>query len=150
MPIVTEYYNLNGDLVNRREVRELRINQELNDSIFDLDLPEDVTINERPGLALPKETTIEKATQLLGYAPYTLVNSNYKTIYQWVMSDENTGILNSLYTVLGEQFPKFILSQGGSLDEKVLATLSDFPKETVKFEFNTDKVEGVCLQYGGV
>jgi len=151
MPIVTEYYNLNGDLVNRREVRELRINQELNDSIFKLDLPKDVdvTINERPSLALPKETTLEKATQLLGYAPYTLVNSNYKTIYQWVMSDENTGILSSLYTVLGEQFPKFILSQGGRPDGRVLTVLSDFPKETVKFKFNADRVEGVFYNMGG-
>jgi len=150
MPIVTEYYNLNGDLVNRREVRELRINQELNDSIFELDLPKDVdvTINEYPSLALPKETTFEKATQLLGYSPYTLVNSNYKTNYQWVMSDENTGILNSLYTVLGEQFPKFILSQGGSPDVNVLSALSDFPKETVKFEFNADIAEGVFYNMG--
>jgi len=148
MPIVTEYYNMNGDLINRREVRELRINQGLNDSMFELDLPHDVTINERPSIALPKEITFEKATELLGYSPYTLVNSNYKTNYQWVMSDENAGILNSLYTVLGEQFPKFILSQGGSPDVNVLSALSDFPKETVEFEFNADKVEGVCINIG--
>jgi len=76
MPIVTEYYNMNGDLINRREVRELRINQGLNDSMFELDLPHDVTIDERPSIALPKEITFEKATQLLGYAPYTLANSS--------------------------------------------------------------------------
>jgi hypothetical protein len=148
MPIVTEYYNIQGNLVNRREVRELRINQELNDSMFELDLPHDVTIDERPSIALPKETTFEKATQLLGYAPYTLANSSYKTSYQWVKSEENSGILNCLYTVLGEQFPKFILSQGGRPDGRVLTALSDFPKETVKFKFNADRVEGVFYNMG--
>jgi len=148
MPIVTEYYNIKGNIVNRREVRELRINQELNDSMFELNLPHDVTIDERPSIALPKETTFEKATQLLGYAPYTLANSSYKTSYQWVMNDENGGILNSLYTVVGEQFPKFILSQGGSQDGKVISALSDFTQETVKFGFNSDKVEGVFYNMG--
>ena len=148
MPIVTEYYNMNGDLVHRREVRELRINQGLNDSIFELDLPHDVTINERPSLALPKEITFEEATQLLGYAPYTLPNSDYKSKYIWVMSDENSGILNIIYTNVGEQFPKFILSQGGISDVNVPSVLSDFTKETVEFKFNADKMEGVYIDMG--
>ena len=148
MPIVTEYYNIQGNLVNRREVRELRINQGIDDSMFELVLPHDVTIDEHPGIALPQEITFEKATQLLGYAPYILVNSSYKTSYQWVKSDENSGILNSIYTVLGEQFPKLILSQGGSPDGRVLTSLSDFPKETVNFEFNADSEEGVFYNMG--
>jgi len=148
MPIVTEYYNMNGDLINRREVRELRINQGLDDSMFKLDLPQDVAIDERPSLALPKEITFEKATQLLGYTPYTLVNSGYKTKYTWVMSDENSGKLNAIYTKLGEQFPSFILSQGVSPDVNDLSVLSDFTKETVEFKFNAEKVDGVCIAMG--
>ncbi|HBP65614.1 MAG TPA: RNA polymerase subunit sigma-70 [Desulfosporosinus sp.] len=147
MPIVTEYYNIQGNLVNRREVMELRINQEINDSMFELVLPHDVIIDERLSIALPQDITFEKATQLLGYAPYTLVNSSYKSSYQWVKSEEKSGLLNSLYTVIGEQFPKFILSQGGT-DGKVLSTLSDFPKETVKFIFNADRVEAVLYDMG--
>ena len=30
----------------------------------------------------------------------------------------------------------------------VLTALSDFTKETVEFEFNADKVEGVCIDIG--
>ena len=139
---------MKGELVNRREVRELRMNQGLDDSMFELDLPDDVAIDERPSIALPKEITLGKAIQLMGYAPYTLTNSGYKTKYQWVIVDEKSGILTSLYTILGEQFPKFILSQGGGPDENVLPVLSDFPKETVEFQFNTDRVEGVCYDMG--
>ena len=148
MPIVTENYNMKGELVFRREVRELRMNQGLDDSMFELDLPHDVAIDERPSIALPKEITLEKAIQLMGYAPYTLTNSDYKTKYQWVIVDEKSGILTSLYTVLGEQFPRFILSQGRDPDENVLPVVSDFPKETVEFQFNSDRVEGVCYDMG--
>jgi hypothetical protein len=64
------------------------------------------------------------------------------------MSDENSGILNIIYTNVGEQFPKFILSQGGISDVNVPSVLSDFTKETVEFKFNADKMEGVYIDMG--
>jgi len=71
MPMRTEYYNVKEELVNRREVRELRLNQGLPDSLFELDLPEGVTIEEENSqvLHLPQDITLAEAAERLDQAP---------------------------------------------------------------------------------
>ena len=114
MPIRTEYYNVKGELVNRREVRELRLNQGLPDSLFELDLPEGVTLEEENSqvIHLPQDITLTKAAERFDQAPYVLAGQNYQIKHQWIEVKEGKGALLSTYSVLGEQNPLLIVTQG--------------------------------------
>lgn len=151
MPILTEYYNVNGQLVNRREVRELRINQGLSDTLFELNLPEDVKIEEENGqqVNFPQEIHLEKVGKILGYSPYVMPNQNLKVKHQWVGINDDKGILISNYTMLGEQHPLLVVTQGPIPHANIPPNAT---REIVEFEFAGSKVEGdlIKLEIGGV
>lgn len=151
MPILIEYYNVNGQLVTRREARELRINQGLSDTLFELNLPEGVTIEEESGqeLNIPKEISLENASQILGYAPYVVDNQNYKVKHQWVGMKDSKGALLSNYTVLGEQFPLLVITQAALPHANIPPNVT---REAVDLEFAGTKVEGELIKFniGGV
>lgn len=151
MPILTEYYNVNGQLVNRREVRELRINQGLPDTLFELNLPEDVQIEEENGrqVNFPQEISLEKAGEILAYSPYIMSNKNLKAKHQWVEINDDQGILISNYTVLGEQQPWLVVTQGPMPHANIPPKTT---KEIVELEFAGSKVKGdlIKLEIGGV
>lgn len=150
MPILTEYYNVKGNLVSRREVKELKINQGLPDSLFELNLPEDVTIEEENQELSPlKEVSLEKVGQLLGYAPFAINNKNFKVKHQWIEMKDSKGVLISSYTLLGEQHPWLILTQGKMPNANIPPNVT---KDTVEFEFNGIRVVGelININIGGI
>lgn len=152
MPILTEYYNVKGELVKRREVRELRINQGLPGSLFELDLPEGVTIEEENSQVLnpPQDITLAEATERFGKGPYVLEGrQNYKTEHQWVEIEESKGALLSMYTVPGEVNPILVLTQGPVSHTNLPPDVSEEP---VELEFAGRKVEGnlMKIEFAGV
>lgn len=151
MPILTEYYNVKGKLVNRREVRELRINQGLPDNLFELKLPEGVTIEEESGqeVNFPKEISLEKAGQILGFAAYVIDNKNFKVKYQWAEIKDGKGVLLSSYTLLGEQHPLLVITQGAMPHANIPPNVT---RETVELEFADTVVEGELIRFdiGGI
>ncbi|MCO1602023.1 sigma-70 family RNA polymerase sigma factor [Desulfosporosinus nitroreducens] len=151
MPMRTEYYNVKGELVNRREVRELRLNQGLPDSLFELDLPEGVTIEEENSqvLNLPQDITLTEAADRLNQAPYILPGQNYKIKHQWVEVKEGKGALLSMYSVLGEQNPLLIVTQGPVLHTNLPSNASRSP---VELEFDGRKATGglIKIELAGV
>lgn len=145
IPVLTEYYNVKGELVNRREVRELRINQGLPDALFELKLPEGVTIEEENNqvLNLPQDTTPAGAAEHLGAAPYVLDERQYKVKHQLVEVKDGKSVLISMYTVQGEVNPRAVVTQG-------LAAHTNLPPNTqaepVEFMFDDRKVEGALVK----
>lgn len=140
MPILTEYYNVKRELASRREVRELRINQGLPDSLFELDLPEGVAIEEENSqvVKLPQDVTLAEAAERLGRAPYVLEGQDYKTKHQWVEIKESKGALLSMYTVRGEVNP-LVVTQGAVPHTNLPPNAG---AEPVELEFAGRKVAG--------
>ncbi|MDO0825317.1 hypothetical protein [Desulfosporosinus nitroreducens] len=151
MPIRTEYYNVKGELVNRREVRELRLNQGLPDSLFELDLPEGVTIEEENSqvLNLPQDITLTEAADRLNQAPYILAGQNYKIKHQWIEVNEGKGALLSMYSLLGEQNPLLIVTQEPVPHTNLPPNASRSP---VELEFDGRKATGglIKIELAGV
>jgi hypothetical protein len=145
MPILTEYYNVKGQLVNRREVRELRMNQGLPDSLFELDLPEGVIIEEENSqmLHMPKDITLADARARLGKGPYALEDPRYKIKHQWIEMKEGSGALLTMYTVQGEVNPMLVLTQG-PLPHTNLPPHSN--AEVVELEFGGREIEGELVK----
>lgn len=140
IPLLTEYYNVKGELVNRREVRELRINKGLPDSLFELDLPQGVTLDEANSqvLNLPQDVTLSEAAVRLNKVPYSLEDKKYKITHQWIEMKPQ-GALLSMYTVLGEINPLLVVTQGPVPH----TSLPPNPEsETVELDFAGRKVAG--------
>ncbi|CAA7600207.1 Lipoprotein localisation LolA/LolB/LppX [Acididesulfobacillus acetoxydans] len=116
MPLVTEWYDVEGRLVQRKIVRELRLNQGLPDSLFELSIPEGyvVTDKRQEELQPMAEISWEEAASRLGCAPYRLQmgleNEPLKAKNQWVMVSPERGALLSQYTELGKPFPKLMIT----------------------------------------
>lgn len=146
IPVLTEYYNVKGELVSRREVRELRLNRGLPDSLFELDLPAEVNIEEEHNqvLSLPRDTTPAEAAKQFGTIPYVLTDPQYKARHQLVEVQDGKGVLISMYTVPGEVNPKIIVTQG-------MAPHTNPPAHTnaefVEVMFDGRNVQGVFLKF---
>ncbi|MGI6450043.1 MAG: sigma-70 family RNA polymerase sigma factor [Desulfitobacteriia bacterium] len=151
IPVLTEYYNAKGELVNRMEVRELRINQGLPDSLFELELPEGVTIPEEnpPVVNLPQAITTAETAKRFGSAPYVLQNKDYNVKHQWVEVKENLGAMLSMYTVPGEPNPYLVITQGPVSHTNLPPNAN---VEKVEFEFAGRIVAGelIKVDMGGV
>ena len=151
MLLVTEQYNSEGKLVLRNLVRELKLNQGLPDSQFELEIPEGVEIKEeeREEMVPLQEISIEEASRRLAQSVYLYKNENQSVKHQWIHISAGQGVLMSLYKKIGEPIGHLTLTQSNvphhNLPEHV-------PLETVQFTFQESEVEGmyVTLDLGSV
>ena len=90
MPLVTELYNANHELVQRKVVRELRLNQGLSYDLFNLLLPPDIKVqdNTKEIIQPPEEITLQEVQERLGEQPFLSeeggTNEVYQAKYQWM------------------------------------------------------------------
>ncbi|HWQ43197.1 MAG TPA: sigma-70 family RNA polymerase sigma factor [Desulfosporosinus sp.] len=144
MLLVTEQYNSEGKLVLRNFVRELKLNQGLPDSQFELEIPEGVEIKEeeREEIVPLQEISVEEASRRLAHPVYLHNNENQSVKHQWIHISAGQGALMSLYKKIGEPIGYLTLTQGNVPHHNFP---SKVPIETVHFTFEESEVEGMYV-----
>ena len=152
MPLVTELYNANHELVQRKVVRELRLNQGLSDELlFNLVLPPDVKVqdNTKAILQPPEEITLQEVQERLGKQPYlseeSIHGGSYQTKHQWFKMPEGEGVLMTQYFVPGDPLPQLTVTQGKVMHANLPPQLPVIP---VNFNFAGVEIEGSYLELG--
>ena len=151
MPLVTELYNANHELVQRKVVRELRLNQSLPDELFNLVLPPDVKVqdNSKEILQPLEEITLQEVQERLGEQPYLLEEGEtteiYQVKYQWIKMPGAEGVLYTQYFVSGDPLAKLTVTQGKVAHANLPPQLPLIP---VSFDFAGTEVEGSYLELG--
>jgi RNA polymerase sigma factor (sigma-70 family) len=151
MPLVTELYNANHELVQRKVVRELRLNQGLPDDLFNLLLPDDVKVEDNTNEVLqpPEEITLQEAQERLGEQPYLLkegeIEGVYHVKYQWMKMPGGEGVLLTQYFVPGDPLAKIIVTQSKITHSNLPPQL---PVTPVSLNFADTEVEGSHLEIG--
>ncbi|HEY8875746.1 MAG TPA: sigma-70 family RNA polymerase sigma factor [Desulfosporosinus sp.] len=151
MPLVTELYNANHELVQRKVVREFRLNQGLPDELFNLVMPPDVKVqdNTKEILQPPEEITLQEVQERLGKQPYLSEESIHGGIYQakhqWFKMPEGQGVLMTQYFVPGDPLPQLMVSQSKVMHANLPPQLPVIP---VNFDFAGAKIEGSYLELG--
>lgn len=151
MPLVTEVYNAHNELVQRKVVRELRLNQGLPSDLFNLELPPDVKVqdNTKEIIQPIEEVTLQEAQERLGEQPYLLEEDEtkglYRPKYQWIKMPGGEGVLITEYFVPGEPLAKLIVTQGKVAHANLPPQL---PPTTVSLGFADTEVEGSYLELG--
>jgi RNA polymerase sigma factor (sigma-70 family) len=149
MPLVTELYNADGELVQRKVVRELRLNIGLTDEYFTLSLPADVQLqdNSQKTLQPLQDITLEEAKAKFGEQPFILpaAEDSYQVKHQWITLPGGEGVLLTQYFALGEPVAKLTVSQGKCAHASLPANLSTVP---VHFLFAGTDTEGQYVELG--
>lgn len=148
MPLVTELYNANDELVQRKVVRELRLNQGLPEELFNLRLPPDVKVQDNTqNIIQPIEELAPKEVQVrFGEQPYLWEQGEVtQAKYQWIKMSDDEGVLLTQYFSHGEPLAKLTLTQGRVTHANLPPQL---PPTPVSFEFAGTEVEGLYLELG--
>jgi len=151
MPLVTELYNANNELVQRKVVRELRLNQGLSDEFFNLLLPPDIKVqdNSKEIIQPPEEITLQEVQERLGEQPFLSEEGEtggvYQPKYQWMKMPGGEGVLLTQYFVPGDPLAKLTVTQGKIAHDNLPPQL---PLTPVSFDFAGTEVEGSYLEIG--
>lgn len=148
MPLVTELYNADHELVQRKVVRELRLNQGLPEELFNLRLPPDIKVqdNTQDILQPIEELTLQEVQERLGEHPYLWEQGEEtQAKYQWIKMPGGEGVLLTQYFVPGDPLAKLTLTQGKVAHANLPPQL---PPTPVSFEFAGTEVEGSYLELG--
>ena len=151
MPLVTELYNANHELVQRTVVRELRLNQGLPDELFNLVLPPDVQVqdNSKEIIQPPEEITLQEVLERLGEQPYLSEEGEpgrvYQAKYQLFKMPAGEGVLFTQYFAPGDPLAKLTVTQGKVAYANLPPQLPLIP---VSFYFAGTEVEGSYLELG--
>ena len=151
MPLVTELYNANHELVQRKVVRELRLNQDLPADLFNLLLPPDIKVqdNTKEILEPLEEITLQEVQERLGEQPYLSEEGEtggvYQAKHQWIKIPTGEGVLLTQYFVPGEPQAKLTVTQSKVAHANLPPQL---PLTPVSLDFNGTKVEGSYLDLG--
>lgn len=149
MPLVTELYNADGELVQRKVVRELRLNLGLTAEHFTLSLPADVQVQDNTQQTLQplQDISLEEAKVKLGEQPYLLpeTEDGYQAKHQWITLPSGEGVLLTQYFALGEPVAKLTVSQGKCAHASLPANLALVP---VHFMFARTDTEGQYVEIG--
>lgn len=151
MPLVTELYNASHELVQRKVVRELRINQGLPDELFNLLLPPDIIVqdNTQEIIQPVEEITLQEVQERLGEQPYLSEEGEtgevYQAKYQWIKMPSGEGVLLTQYFVPGDQLVKLTVTQGKVAHANIPPQLV---LTSVSFDFSGTEIEGSYLELG--
>lgn len=151
MPLVTEWYNADGELVQRKVVRELRLNAGLPDERFTLILPPDVKLEDNTQQTVQplQDITIEEARERLGQPPYLIKEivqgEAYQVKHQWINLSSDGGVLLTHYSVTGEPLPKLTVTQGQLAHANLPPQL---PTVQIQFIFAGEEAEGTYIELG--
>jgi len=151
MPLVTEVYNADQELVQRKVVRELRLNQGLSDELFDLLLPPEIKMQDiTKDIIQPiDEITLEEVKKRLGEQPYLSAEGEtggiYQAKYQWVKMPSGEGISFTQYFIPGDPLVKLTVTQGKVTHSNLPPQL---PVTLINFDFAGSEVEGTYLELG--
>ena len=151
MPLVTELYNADHELVQRKVVRELRLNQGLSPEIFTLLLPPDIKVqdNTKDIMQPIEEITLQEVQERLGQQPYLSEEGElggiYQAKYQWVKMPSGEGVLLTQYFVPGDPMEKLVVTQGPVSHSNLPSQL---PVSLINFDFAGTEVEGTYLELG--
>jgi RNA polymerase sigma factor (sigma-70 family) len=151
MPLVTELYNADHELVQRKVVRELRLNQGLPDELFNLLLPPDIELQDKTKnediVQAIEEITLQEVPERMGEQPYLLEDSEigavYQTKYQWIKMTSGEGGLLTQYFAPRDPLPKLNVTQGKFAHANLPPQL---PLTPVSFDFAGAEVEGSYLE----
>lgn len=149
MPLVTELCNASHELVQRKVVRELRLNQGLSEELFNLVLPSDIEVKDNTQEIIQpiEEITLHEVLERLGEQPYLSeegeLSGVYQAKYQWIKMPAGDGILLTQYFVPGGPLPKLTVSQGKVAHSNLPPQL---PVTPVTFDFAGEEVEGTYLE----
>ena len=151
MPLVTEVYNADQELVQRKVVRELRLNQGLPDELFNLLLPPDIKVqdNTKQILQPMEEITLQEVHERLGEQLYLSEEGEtggiYQAKYQWIKMPSGKGVLFTQYFVPGDPLAKLTVTQGDTTHSNLPPQL---PVTLINFDFAGTEVEGTFLELG--
>ncbi|SPF40841.1 RNA polymerase sigma factor, sigma-70 family [Candidatus Desulfosporosinus infrequens] len=151
MPLVTELYNAGHELVQRKVVRELRLNQGLPDQLFNLLLPPDIEVQDKTKdkdiVQAIEEITLQEVQERMGEQPYLSEESKpcgvYQAKYQWIKMTSGEGGLLTQYFVPGDPLPKLNVTQSKFAHANLPPQL---PLTPVGFDFAGEEVEGSYLE----
>lgn len=151
MPLVTELYNAKNELVQRKVVRELRLNQGLPDELFNLLLPPDIEVQDKTMdkdiVQSIREITLQEVQERMGEQPYLSEEGEtggiYQAKYQWIKMTSGEGGLVTQYFVPGDPLPKLNLTQSKFAHANLPPQL---PLTPVSFDFTGAEVEGSYLE----
>ena len=152
MPLVTELYNANHELVHRKVVRELRLNQGLPDELFNIILPTDIEVQDKTKdkdiVQAIEEITLQEAQERMGNQPYLSEEGEtggiYQAKYQWIKMTSGEGGLLTQYYVPGDPLPKLNVTQSKFAHANLPPQL---PLTPVSFDFAGAQVEGSYLEF---
>ena len=151
MPLVTELYNASHNLVQRKVVRELRLNQGLTHEMFNFSLPPEIEVQDHTQeiMQRPEEVTLQEVQERLGEQPFLLeegeAGGGYEPKYQWLKMPGGEGVLLTQYFVPGDPLPKLTVTQSNITHANLPPQL---PITPVSFDFAGAKVEGSYLYLG--
>jgi len=151
MPLVTEFYNASHELVQRKVVRELRLNQGLPEELFNLRLPSDIQVQDNTQEILQpiEEITLQEVRERLGGQPYRLQEDEtdgvFQAKYQWIKMPSGEGVLLIQYFVPGDPLAKLTVTQGKVAHANLPPQLPLIP---VRFIFSGAELEGTYLDFG--
>ncbi|MDR3584574.1 MAG: sigma-70 family RNA polymerase sigma factor [Desulfosporosinus sp.] len=151
MPLVTELYNADHELVQRKVVRELRLNQGLPDELFNLLLPPDTEMQDKTKdkdiVQSIEEITLQEVQERMGEQPYLSKEGEtggvYQAKHQWIKMTSGEGGLVTNYFVPGDPLPKLNVTQGKFAHANLPPQL---PLTPVSFDFAGTEVEGSYLE----
>ncbi|MDR3599867.1 MAG: sigma-70 family RNA polymerase sigma factor [Desulfosporosinus sp.] len=151
MPLVTELYNTDHELAQRKVVRELRLNQGLPDELFNILLPPDIEVQDKTMdkdiVQSLEEITLQEVQKRLGEQPYLSEEGKadgvYQAKYQWLKMTSGEGGLLTQYFVPGNPLPKLTVTQAKFAHANLPPQIPLIP---VNFDFAGSKVEGSYLE----
>jgi len=113
-PVLEEQYDVEGNLVTKKEVSDLVINSGLSEELFNLALPESMTTQKvsRPNAGSIRTISLEEARRELPFPLYVLPEK-YGTLHEVRVTDL-TGfpVVLQEYRNPGQPLPKVVLTQG--------------------------------------
>jgi len=130
-PLLEEHYDVDGNLLIKKEVEELKMNTGLDVSYFELDIPEDYEIETTTnrGIHNLRQVTLEEAAREVSHELYILPEDEMVTLEEVNILDiQETPVVMQAYHKAGQPGPYLIITQS-MVDHKSIPP--DYPLEDV-------------------
>ncbi len=111
MPILTEQYNSEGNLINRKVVRNLVLNAGIPDSMFCLEPGIEVEDVDTPEIKPPRKITLAEARSALPFIPLVLPTSTFVLNSCNLFEIHDSPVLMLEYHLPGEPLPQATVTQ---------------------------------------
>ena len=130
-PLLEEYYDVEGNLLIKKEVQELKMNTGLDVSCFELEIPDDYKVETTTGRGghKPRKVTLDEAAKEVAHELYILPEGEMVTLGEVNMLDlQDTPVAMQTYHKAGQPGAYLIVTQS-LVDHKSIPP--DYPLEEI-------------------